>query len=98
MNSNCNLLLSLNTYAFAGAAQAVLSSLSHQELQNLLDVLQHLQQYRRLAKLIRSKIFVCLAEQVDRTDYYLHYDSCNLTLMQEERTRNISQVCKEAYL
>lgn len=81
MNSNCNLLLSLNTYAFAGAAQAVLSSLNLQELENLLDALQHLEQYCRLANLIRSRIFVCLAEQVDRTDYYLHYDTCNLTLM-----------------
>ena len=39
-----------------------------------------------------------IAEQVDRTFYYSHYDGIDLNILKEERTNKIAQIYGKHYL
>jgi hypothetical protein len=72
MKTNC--LLSLfNNFTFTSAAQSLLSALDSQELKNLLAAIEDQPKYRQLTQLVRARIFVDMAEEVDRSFYFTHY-------------------------
>ena len=69
-----NILSVYNNFTMTNAAQCLLSCLSLDELEHLLSAIEPSAAYQQLSQLVRSRIVVCLAEKVDRSYYFTHYD------------------------
>lgn len=80
-----NLLIVFNQFTFASAAQSLLSSLEPAELKNLLIAIEDKPSYGPLVQLVRARLFVAMAEEIDRTYYFTHYEEMNVAELKEQR-------------
>ena len=98
MQHDSSIISLFNCYTFSNAAQSVLSALDYGELKNLLGAIEHHPRYQQFAQIIRSRLFICLTETVDRTYYYTHYEQVGLAGLRSERGNLVSHLCSERYL
>lgn len=70
-----SLLRAFNHYTFNNSAQILLSMLTSQDLEGLLAAIQQEYRHDQLAHLIRARLIIARMHQVDRSLYFIHFDS-----------------------
>ena len=93
-----NLVQVYNNFTMVSAAQHLLSCLSLSDLFSLLQAIEPCTKHQQLSQLVRSRIVVCLAEQVDRSYYFTHYDDLAMDSFKQERACGIAGKCEENML
>jgi hypothetical protein len=79
------LLSVFNSYAFRSTTQVFLAHLTCEELREILRAVGSEEVYAHLAHSIRATLCIAISHQIDRTFYFMHYESIPVEEFRRER-------------